>query len=161
MGLSSAAGVLYSSYSEENKKKKKYMWARRSAECRATISEDCFCIHEAFGEPQITDYLDAVTPGDVYLFTTKGPSLKSHSRRNRLNAGPGETEGRALKRRWDKNRGCVETVASTSVILLNVSSSQLKLHIKEDITKSFPVSDISQKTEEVETGEMTPLSVVR
>lgn len=80
---------------------------------------------------RLLDYLDAVTPGDVYLFTTNGPSLKSHSRRNRLNAGPGETGGRALKRSWNqKNSRCGETVASTSVILLNVSFWQLKLNIK-------------------------------
>lgn len=52
-------------------------------------------------------------------------------------------------------------VASTSVILLNVSLSQLKPNIKEDITKSYPMSDISEKTGEVERGEMTLISVVR
>lgn len=55
----------------------------------------------------------------------------------------------------------METVASTSAILLNVSLSQLKLNIKEDITKSYPMSDIFEKTEEVERGEMTSISVVR
>lgn len=67
----------------------------------------------------------------MYLFTTKGPSLKSHNRRNRLNAGPGDTGRRALMRVWNKNRGWVETVASTVVILLSVPFSQLKLHVKE------------------------------
>lgn len=52
-------------------------------------------------------------------------------------------------------------VASTSVILLNVSITQLKPNIKEDITKSYPMSDISEKTGEVERGEMTLISVVR
>lgn len=70
-----------------------------SLEYIATISEACFCIHKAFREAEITDCLDVVTPGDVYLFTTKGPSLKSHSRRNKLNAGPGETGRGALKMR--------------------------------------------------------------
>lgn len=46
------------------------------------------------------------------------------------------------------------------VILLNVSFTQLKLNTKEDITKSFPVSDSSHKTEE-ERDEMTPLTVAR
>lgn len=30
----------------------------------------------------------SLTPGAVYLFTMKGPSRKSHSRRKMLNAGP-------------------------------------------------------------------------
>lgn len=53
------------------------------------ISKDQYS--QGYGYFQITDCLNAVTPGDVYLFTTNGPSLKSHRRRNRLNAGPGET----------------------------------------------------------------------
>lgn len=123
-GLSIAAGLLYSSNSAKNKEEDTCEPAR-SAECRATVFDDCFCIHEAFGERQITDYVDALTPGEVYLFTAKGPSLKSHSRRNRLNAGPGETEGGggALKRRWKKNR------------MLNASFSQLQLNIKGNIPK--------------------------
>lgn len=32
--------------------------------------------------------LGSLTPGAVYLFTMKGPSRKSHSRRKMLKAGP-------------------------------------------------------------------------
>ena len=43
-------------------------------------------------KPVLRDYLGGVTPGEVYLFTTNGPSLKSHKRRKRLKAGPVKTE---------------------------------------------------------------------
>lgn len=61
------------------------------------VQWDCFCIHEAlrYSDYWLSGY--TLTPGDVYLFTTNGPSLKSHSRRNRLKAGPEEAGGRALK----------------------------------------------------------------
>lgn len=75
---------------EQKASRETYMGVRE--ECRmqnVAISEDQFS--QGRGKPGITDCLNALTPGDVYLFTTNGPSLKSHRRRNRLNAGPGET----------------------------------------------------------------------
>lgn len=88
-GPSVSAGDLCSS-SENKGPAEKHTWeSGRSAECRVAMSEDQYS--RGCGYPRITDCLNAVTPGDVYLFTTNGPSLKSHRRRNRLNAGPGET----------------------------------------------------------------------
>lgn len=75
---------------EQKASRETYMGVRK--ECRmqnVAISEDQYS--QGRRKPRITDCLNALTPGDVYLFTTNGPSLKSHRRRNRLNAGPGET----------------------------------------------------------------------
>lgn len=152
-GLSAAAGIWYCSISEQEKEKKKT--CESWEEYRATLSEDCSCIHEAFAEPQITDYVEAVTPGDVYLFTTKGPSLKSHSRRNRLNAGPGEKKWKHFKEELEQ-KDCVETVASTLVIFTECFFLELKQNFRQNITKSVPVCDKSDKTKVVQRGEMTP-----
>lgn len=45
---------------------------------------------------------------------------------------------------------CGDGIAFTPVILLNASLPELKLSIKGDATETFQVSDIWQKTEEVE-----------
>ena len=50
--------------------------------------------------PVLRDYLGGVTPGEVYLFTTNGPSLKSHKRRKRLKAGPVKTAEDMQENRW-------------------------------------------------------------
>lgn len=68
------------------------------------------------------------------MFTTKGPSLKSHSLRNRLNTGPGETERSSFKRIEKKKP----------------RASEALLQIRGDIAHSY----ISPEQMEVEGGEM-------
>lgn len=142
-GLSVTAGVFYSSYSEENKGGKKCMnveWLLpRTVSVFMRLSENLRLL-----------IIWMLLPQETYICWQQRAPAWNHTA-----AGTGWTP--ALERQEEDRGGGVKTqrmcgdgIAFTPVILLNASLPELKLSIKGDATETFQVSDIWQKTEEVE-----------